>query len=75
MPVYKYKTFDDADKALWNFNPDKEYYKRVEELFEFADKLSNIKYSKGVFKFKTFEEVNRHRDKIDLDHAINLRLK
>ncbi len=73
MPVYKYKTFEDAEKALWCFNPDKEYFKRVAELWNFANKLNPVKYPKGIFKFKTLEEANRHREEIELAHARELR--
>lgn len=73
MPVYKYKTFEEAERALWNFHPDKEYYKRVAELWDFADKLNPIKYPSGIFKFKTLEEANRHREEIELAHAKKIR--
>lgn len=69
MPVYKYKTFEDAQKALWNFNPDEAYYDKIAELWEFANKLSPIKYPKGIFKYKSIEDANRHRFELELNHA------
>ena len=72
MPIYKYKTFEEAERALWNFHPDEAYYKRVAELWDFADKLNPIKYPAGIFKFKTIEEANRHREEIELAHAKKL---
>ncbi len=75
MPVYKYKTFEDAEKALWNFKPDEKYFKRIEGLFQLAGGISAVKYPKGIFKFKTIEKANRHREKIELEHAVNLRLR
>lgn len=73
MPVYKFKTFEEAEQALWNFSPDEHYYHRVAELWEFANKLNPIVYPRGVFKFKTFEEANRHRENIEIDHAKKVR--
>ncbi|MDW7681228.1 MAG: hypothetical protein SCK70_11730 [bacterium] len=73
MPIYKYKSFEDAEKALWNLNPDENYIKRVAELWDFANELNPINYPKGLFKFKSIEEANRHRETIEIAHAKRLR--
>jgi len=75
MPVYKYKTFEEAEQALWNYHPDEAYYKRVAELWEFANKLNPITYPKGIFKFKTIEEANKHRDKFEIEWAKKMQAK
>jgi hypothetical protein len=69
MPVQKFKTFEEAEKALWNFYPDEEYYARVAELWDFADKLNPISCPNRVFKFRTIEEANKHREEWELAHA------
>jgi hypothetical protein len=69
MPVQKFKTFEEAEKALWNFHPDEAYYARVAELWDFANKLNPISYPKGIFKFRTIEEANKHREELELAHA------
>ena len=69
MPVYKFRTFEEAERALWNLRPDKQYYHRVKELWNFANQLNPIVYPRGVFKFKTLEEANRHRENIEIEHA------
>jgi len=73
MPIYKYKTFEEAERALWNFHPDEAHFKRVAELWDFADRLNPITYPPGIFKFKTIEEANRHREEIELAHAKKIR--
>jgi len=73
MPIHKYKTFEDAEKALWNFNPDEKYYEGVAELWKFANELNPISYPKGIFKFRSIEEANRHRESIEIAHAKRLR--
>jgi hypothetical protein len=75
MPIYKYKSFKDAEKALWNFKPDEKYFERVAELWEFANELNPISYPRGIFKFKNIEEANRHREEIEITHAKRLREK
>ncbi len=72
MPVYKYKSFEEAERALWNFHPDAAYYKKVAELWNFANKLRPIKYPRGVFKFRTIAEANRQRDEWELQFAKDL---
>ena len=61
MPVQKFKTLEEAERALWNFRPDAAYYKMLHSLFELAFKYSNIHCEKGVHKFKTIHEANIHR--------------
>ena len=72
MPVYKYKTFEEAERALWNFHPDESYFKRVAEFWDFADKLCPIRYPQGIFKFRRIEEANQQRDEWELAHAKKL---
>lgn len=72
MPVYKYKTFEEAERALWNFFPDEAYFKRVAELWDFADKLCPIRYPQGVFKYKSIEEAYSQRTEWELAHAKEL---
>ncbi len=68
MPVQKFKTFEEAEKALWKVHPDEAYYDRVAELWDFANKLNPISYPKGIFKFRTIEEANKHREELELAH-------
>jgi len=75
MPVYKYKTFEEADRALWNFHPDETYFRKVADLWNFAGRLLPISYPKGIFKFQNMEEANKHRDQFELEHAKKIQAK
>ena len=55
MPVYKYKTFEEAERALWNFHPDEAYFRKVADLWNFANKLLPVSYSKGKGSGSRFE--------------------
>lgn len=57
MPVKKFKSFEEAEKDLWCFKPDENYYKRIKKLFKEASELSNTHYPPGVYKYKTFKEA------------------
>jgi hypothetical protein len=58
MPIYKYKSFEDAKHALWTYNPDAAYYKRIARLFEIGFTLSPPVCKHGVFPFHSIEEAN-----------------
>jgi hypothetical protein len=75
MPVYKYKTFEKAQKALWNFYPDAAYFKQVADLWDTADKLCPISYPRGIFKFKSINEADKQRKEWEIAHAKRIRLK
>ncbi len=71
MPIQKFKTFEEAEKALVNPYPDEAYFARVADLWNFADKLNRVSYPRGIFKFRTIEEANKHREELELTHIRN----
>lgn len=73
MPIYKYKSFEEAEKALWNFKPDQSYFDAVAELWRFANQLSPITYPRGIFKYRSIEEANKDRERWELAQAKKLR--
>lgn len=70
MPVQKFRTFEEAEKALITPYPDEDYFKRIVELLNFANKLNPISYPRGIFKFRTIEEANKHREEIERAHML-----
>lgn len=75
MPVFKFKTLEEAEKAFWNFHPDESYFRKVAQLWKFANKLSPLSCRKGIFKYRTIEEANQERDEWELIRAKNLHSK
>ncbi len=69
MPIQKFKTLEEAEKAIAISEPDEAYFKRVAQLWDFANKVNPISYPKGLFKFKTIEEANKHREEIERAHV------
>jgi len=75
MPVYKYKTFEEAEKkALWNFKPDEAYFERVIKLFDLAQRLNPVRYPRGVFKYRTLEEANKQSEEWLMSHCLKKNL-
>lgn len=52
MPVYKYKTFEEASLALINMKPDKKYFERIRKFYKLAGRLNPPKIEKGIKKIK-----------------------
>ncbi|HLC15558.1 MAG TPA: hypothetical protein VJL89_04960 [Thermodesulfovibrionia bacterium] len=59
MPVQKFKSFDDAEKALWQFHPDARYFKRAFSLLRMKIFRKNLHCPQGVFKYKTLEQAQQ----------------
>jgi hypothetical protein len=76
MPIRKFKTLEEADRAISiTYHPDEAYFKRVAALWNFADKLDPVSWPRGIFKFKTIEEANKHREEIEKAHAQKKRVE
>lgn len=73
MSVQKFKTHAEAEQALWCFNPDKEYYERVRQLFRLANRLCPPDFPHGVFKYRTIEEANKAKEEWLLHNALKKR--
>ncbi len=64
MPVYKFKSFEEAEQALWNFSPDDRYFHRLRNLFHLAAHFRPISWRKGVRKYRNIEEANQDSNPI-----------
>lgn len=70
--IYKFKTFEEAQKALWEFEPDEKYYSQIKALFALAYKLYPLQCRRGIFVFKTIEEANEFRRREEVQKASRL---
>ncbi|MBI4619582.1 MAG: hypothetical protein HY739_05415 [Desulfobacterales bacterium] len=60
MPVLKYKTFEAAEKSLWNFMPDDNYFKMVLSLNNTMFKKTIVKdFPHGVHKYKSLKDAQK----------------
>lgn len=71
MPIYKFKSFQEAEQALWNFSPDADYYARLRDFFRLAARLypkenSDATFVRGFHKFKTIQSAKADRDRNNL---------
>lgn len=69
MSVFKYKDFKSAEEALWGSKVDGSYLKRLDELYKLKNYLHHVDYPRGIYKFKTLEEINRFDENIVIKNA------
>lgn len=69
MPLHRYRTYEEAERALWNPDPDETYCDQLAELWKFADELSPIDYPRGIFRYRSIEEADKQRCEWELAHA------
>jgi len=73
MSLQKYKSFSEAEQALWCFKPDEKYFKQIKELFKLANRLCPPNFPRGVFKYRTIEEANKDKEEWILQNALKKR--
>lgn len=59
MSIQKFRSFEEAEKALWEFRPDGNYYTRLRAFFLLAQRLHPIQPQPGIQKFKNIDEKKR----------------
>lgn len=60
MGVKKFKTFEEARKDQWVFEPDDAYYRRIRKFYQFAFRLNPPQQAQGIFKFRNLSEAQKH---------------
>lgn len=62
MPVRKFRTLEEAEKALWREPFDSENLRIAASVTNIAMGLARITLPKGVFKYRSLEEADRERE-------------
>jgi len=60
--IQKFRTFEEADEALYCFEPSQEYFERVARLWDFVDWLCPREYAHGIFRYSSIEEANEQSE-------------
>lgn len=71
MTVNKYRTFEEAHKAIWRFETNDSYFKELRRLFEFFGRINPPGYPSGIFKHKDLDSANRQIAEWDVLNGLN----
>jgi hypothetical protein len=61
MPVQRFRSLADAERALWCQSPDEGYLERLERWWKIVDQMTPRSFPTGVFRYRTLEEADRDR--------------
>ncbi len=60
--IHRFRSFEEAQRALWQFETDAEYYRMLASLFHLGWRLaSSTRPAAGVFRFHSIEDANIDR--------------
>jgi hypothetical protein len=62
MPVERFRSLDEARRALWVARDDPKLAARIRRLWSISSRLVPLGIPRGVRKFRRIEEANRERD-------------
>jgi hypothetical protein len=62
MPIQKFRSFDDARRALWVSSQQPNLIARIQALWTFSARLVPRQIPRGVRKFRSIEAANQERD-------------
>jgi len=60
-PIYRFRSFDEAQRALWRFETDAEYFRMLANIFHLGQQLAQPAQPAGVFRFHSIEAANAER--------------
>jgi hypothetical protein len=60
MPVTKFRSFQEAEEALWCFAPDKAYFQQVRQFFATASRMNQQNIRPGITKYRSLDEMMAH---------------
>lgn len=63
MPVQRFRTYEDARRALWCDHDDPALYRRIARLWAGGARLALLRIPRGIRKFRSIEEANQEREK------------
>jgi hypothetical protein len=74
MPIYKFRSIEEMDAQSWRHPSDPELYRAISFVWNLAHRTNPRRFSPGVCKYRSIEEMNR-ADDLRLEAHITARAK
>ena len=62
MPIQRFRSHEAARSALWLEPDDPRLIEKIQRVWRLAHQLAPGPRPRGVFRFRTIEEANEHRE-------------
>ncbi len=63
MPVQRFRSFDDARRALWIAPGDPALVARIRSVWRFSARLADRRIPRGLRRFRRIEDANAERER------------
>lgn len=73
MPWIRFRTFEDAERALHVRERGPDLWKRIASLWEFSARLSPPRYPAGLYRYRTLDDAQRERQRWAVEQAARVR--
>jgi hypothetical protein len=73
MPWVKFRTFEEAERALRAPEPGPALWRRIASLWAFSARLSPPRYPAGLYRYRAIEEGQRDRERWSAEQAARVR--
>lgn len=74
MPVWKFRSFEEAERARWLPTADARLARRLRSLWRTSWEMAGrFSLPRGVFKFHSIEEANAHREAWENERITRIR--
>lgn len=67
MPVRKFRTFEQASRALWMDSTDPKLYGAIRSVLATASWVEPLAFPRGVQRFRSIEDADEQREKLLTD--------
>lgn len=74
MPVWKYRSIEEMPEA-WMMNRDVPLGRRIRAMMSLADYAGPLNMPRGVWKFRTIEDLQADRRKYEQERIARIRAK
>jgi hypothetical protein len=73
MPVWKFRTMEDAERALWTTSDDPALPRRIRNLWSRRSLAGPLDGPRGVLKYRSIEDANADRDRWEAARVARIR--